>query len=101
MPLILYAELRSTGTVPARIGVTVAAIVAVCEILPDCAVTVTVVLEGAVDFCAVSMSVLDPDVAGGLKDAVTPLGTPVAVNLTVPSKLPRGRMKTFALALRP
>ena len=28
-------------------------------------------------------------------------GTPVAVKVTVPSKLPRGRMKTFARALRP
>ncbi len=65
---------------------TVRPIVVVLLKLPDVPVTVTVAVPVAAVALAVRASVL-VEVAGfGVNTAVTPLGKPVAVNVTLPAK---------------
>jgi hypothetical protein len=68
---------------------TVSAIVAVLVVVPEVPVTVTVAVPTVAFGPGVNVSVLGAvEVAeGGLKDAVTPLGTPDALRETVPLKL--------------
>jgi hypothetical protein len=54
--------------------------------VPDIPVTVTVDAPVTADALAASVSVLAPVVLAGLNDAVTPLGRPDAVRLTLPLK---------------
>jgi hypothetical protein len=56
--------------------------------LPDVPVTVTVAVPAVAEALAVSVKVLAPVVLVGLKAAVTPVGRPEAVKLTLPVKLP-------------
>jgi hypothetical protein len=58
--------------------------VAVCDKAPEEPVVVTVALPSVAVLLAVSVNVLVPVVAGGLKDALTPLGKPDAERLTSP-----------------
>jgi hypothetical protein len=82
-------------TVTAKPGVpalddTVRATVAVCVRLPETPVTEMLVDPTAAVLEAVNVSVLDPVVLAGLKDAVTPLGRPLAERATAPVKPPDG-----------
>jgi hypothetical protein len=54
--------------------------------LPDVPVMVTVTVPVAAVLLAFSVMVLVPEVLLGLKDAVTPLGSPDANKLTLPLK---------------
>ena len=54
--------------------------------LPEVPVMVTVAVPGVIVLLAVKFRVLVVDVVGGLSDAVTPLGKPEAVKVTLPSK---------------
>jgi hypothetical protein len=65
-------------------------IVAVCTSEPDVPVMVTVAGPVVAELIAVSVRVLVLVVLLGLKDAVTPLGSPEAAKLTLPVKPPVG-----------
>ena len=67
-------------------GLTVRESVAVFVKLPDVPVIVTVAVPVVATLLAVSVKVLEPVVLLGLNDAVTPLGIPEAVKLTLPLK---------------
>jgi hypothetical protein len=54
--------------------------------LPDVPLMVTVTVPGTAALLAVNVKVLAAEVLLGLKDAVTPLGRPVADKLTLPLK---------------
>ena len=88
-PLLPCATLRLAGDAErAKFGgaVMVRAIVAVLFNAPETPVTVTVDAPVTAEALAVSVSVLAPVVLAGLNDAVTPLGRPDAVRLTLPLK---------------
>jgi len=65
---------------------TVRETVVVFDKLPDVPLMVTVTVPGAAVLLAVNVKVLAAEVLLGLKDAVTPLGRPVADKLTLPLK---------------
>jgi hypothetical protein len=67
-------------------GATVSEMVVAFDILPEVPVIVTVVVPVAAVLLAFRVNVLVVVVLAGLKDAVTPLGRPVAVKLTLPLK---------------
>jgi hypothetical protein len=82
MKLTLFGEalnVKSGAKFTARL------IVAVCVRLPELPVTVTVKAPAVAALLAARVSVLVPVVLAGLKDAVTPLGTPEADKLTLPA----------------
>jgi hypothetical protein len=56
------------------------------DIVPEVAVTVTVCVTAAAFDAAVKVIVLVVEVVAGLKEAVTPAGSPVAAKVTVPVK---------------
>jgi hypothetical protein len=58
-------------------------------------------VAGAIEAAAVSVIVLAPAVLAGLNDTVTPFGSPEALKLTFPSKLPRGIAMILVVALLP
>jgi hypothetical protein len=60
--------------------------VVVFDKLPEVPVTVTVAVPVVAVLLAVSVNVVVLAVLAGLKDAVTPLGSPVADKLTLPVK---------------
>jgi hypothetical protein len=66
--------------------VIVSEIVVALDRLPDAPVIVTVTVPVVAVLLAFRVNVLVLDVLAGLKDAVTPLGRPVAVKLTLPLK---------------
>ena len=66
--------------------VTVSVTEVVAVRLPDVPVTVIVVVPGVAALLAVSVKLLDVLALVGLKEAVTPLGKPDAVQLTLPLK---------------
>jgi len=66
--------------------VTVSEMVVLFDKLPDVPVMVTVTVPVAAVLLAFSVMVLVPEVLLGLKDAVTPLGSPDANKLTLPLK---------------
>ncbi len=80
---------KATG-VGAVVLVTVSEIVVVWLRLPLVPVTVTVDVPVVAVLLAVSVNVLEPVEDAGLKDAVTPLGSPLAENETLPVKPPEG-----------
>ena len=57
---------------------------------PDLPVIVTLYCPTAAELLAVSVSMLDPVVGFGKKDAVTPLGRPEAERVTLPVNPFRG-----------
>ena len=65
---------------------TVSEMVVLFDKLPDVPVMVTVTVPVAAVLLAFSVMVLVPEVLLGLKDAVTPLGSPDANKLTLPLK---------------
>jgi hypothetical protein len=66
--------------------VTVSEMVVLFDKLSDVPVMVTVTVPVAAVLLAFSVMVLVPEVLLGLKDAVTPLGSPDANKLTLPLK---------------
>lgn len=74
------AERVKLGTVIVRL------IVAVLFKAPDVPVIVIVVVPAAAELPAAKVRVLAPVVLAGLKDAVTPFGSPAAARLTLPLK---------------
>ena len=64
--------------------VTVRAMVVVAVREPEVPVMATVDVPTAAVLLAVSVSTLEPVEEAGLNDAVTPLGSPVAANVTLP-----------------
>jgi hypothetical protein len=87
-------------SVNAAAGVTVSATPAVTLSAPEVAVMVTLLLLPAALALAVKVKVLALDTTG-LKDAVTPEGSPVAATLTVPVKPLVGVMVTTTEPLVP
>jgi hypothetical protein len=71
------------------------------DTFPAVPVMVNEAAVGFVDRSAVRVSVLDPAVLAGANEAVTPAGSPDALKVTFPVKLPRGIMMTRLVALRP
>jgi hypothetical protein len=71
-------------------GTTVSANVAVWVRLPEVPVRMTVASPSVAVLEAVNVNVLAVVVLEGLKDAVTPLGRPLAVSATAPVKPPIG-----------
>jgi hypothetical protein len=67
-------------------AVTVRLIVTVLFRIPEVPVTVTVTVPAVAELLAISVRVLAAIVLAGLKDAVTPLGSPAAARLTLPLK---------------
>ena len=77
------------------------AIVVVCVRVPDVPVTVTVAAPTVAVLEAVSVSVLVVVALAGLKDAVTPVGRPVAERATDPAKLLSAVTVTVLVPLAP
>jgi len=91
VPLAPCVTVRLFGDVESakfatRTGFTVREIVALFDKLPDVPVIVTVTVPEAAVLLTVSVNVLVLAVLVGLKDAVTPLGNPVADRPTLPVK---------------
>ena len=63
---------------------TVTAVVVLAVKLPEVPVIVRVEVPGLAELLAVRVSMLEPVVGLGLKDAVTPLGRPVTAKCTLP-----------------
>src|SRR6202044_3713100 len=89
MAATLYAEDRSTGTVPFLISVTERAPVIECERPPDVPMIVTVDVPSLAEASAVRVNLLVVEVLVGLNEAVTPGGSPDTLRLTLDLKLPR------------
>jgi hypothetical protein len=87
-PLFPWATLRLLGDAERlKFGtMIVRPIMAVWLKLPEVPVTVMVAVPAAAEVPAANVRVLVPVVLAGLKDAVTPLGRPVAARLTLPLK---------------
>jgi hypothetical protein len=76
--------------------------VVVAVVLPEVPVMVTVTGPPKVAvLLAVSVSTLEVAEDAGLNDAVTPLGNPVAANVTLPVKPPRSVTVTVSVAVLP
>lgn len=93
-----FAESEKSG-VAARL--TVRAMVAVCESVPDVPLTVTVADPTVAVPDAVRVSVLVVVADAGLNVAVTPAGNPLAVRDTAPEKPFAGAMVMVVVALAP
>jgi hypothetical protein len=75
--------------------------VVVCVSDPDVPVIVTVALPVAAVLLALRVSVLDPVVLAGLNDAVTPEGSPDALNATLPLNPFCGEIVSVLVPLEP
>jgi hypothetical protein len=75
--------------------------VVVAVVLPEVPVTVIVAAPKVAVVVAVSVSTLEVVEDAGLNDAVTPLGRPVAVNVTLPVKPPRSVTVMVSVAVLP
>ena len=82
-------------------GLTVSAIVVVAVVLPEVPVMVTVAGPVVAVLLAVSASTLALVEDAGLNDAVTPLGSPVAANDTLPVNPPVSVTVMVSVALLP
>lgn len=102
VPLLPRAIVRLFGTA-ARVkfprGLTVRAIVVVAVRLPEVPVMVTVAVPVFAVLLAVNATTLDEVAGFPLKNAVTPFGSPVAVNVTLPENPFTGTMLTVLVPL--
>src|ERR1017187_4492848 len=89
MPLALYAEERSTATVPFLITLTVRAAETGCVRPPEAPVIVIVEVASCDESSAVSVSSAVLAVVAELNVAVTPGGSPDTLRLTLDLELPR------------
>jgi hypothetical protein len=80
---------------------TINAMVVLAVVLPEVPVMVTVDEPVVAVLLAVSVSTLELVEDVGLKDAVTPLGNPLAVNVTLPVKPFSCVTETVSVALLP
>jgi len=87
---VIVRLLGAADTVKSGGPVTVRVMVVVALRLPEVPVIVTVAVPGVAEALAVSDRTLVVVVLVGLKDAVTPLGSPEATKLTLPVKPPAG-----------
>src|SRR5215471_1828425 len=78
-------------------AVTVTLICVVAESVPLEPVIVTVAVPAVAVLDAESVSVLEPVVDAGLKEAETPAGNPLALNATLPLKPPEGVTVTLSV----
>src|SRR5580704_7610134 len=101
MAVRLYAEERSTATVPFLTGETVRALVTVCDRPREEPLIVMVEVASLDEAAAVSVIMLVLAVLDGLKDAVTPVGSPDTLRLTLDLKLPRRVTMTVVVPLLP
>lgn len=88
-PTWIFENIKEVGVkvmVPPPLAVTVRLTEVVCVKLPDTPVMVTVDVPVVAVALAVNVSVLDEVVGFGLNAAVTPLGNPVALKVTLPEK---------------
>jgi hypothetical protein len=99
-PLVVNAK-YALGVPPVAAALTVKPSVAVCVSDPDVPVTVTVALPVAAVLLALRVNVLDPVVLAGLNDAVTPDGSPDALNATLPLKPFCGEIVSVLVPLEP
>src|ERR1700722_764294 len=90
MAFALYAEERSTATVPGLIAVTARFAVMVCDKPPDIPVIVMVELPGFDASFAVSVMLFALPPLAGLNEAATPGGRPDTRKRMLARKLPRG-----------
>ncbi len=86
---------------PVPAGVTVRPIVVVAVVLPEVPVTVTVNEPAVAVLLAVSVSTLELVEDVGLKEAVTPLGSPDTVNATLPVNPPVSATAMVSVPLVP
>ena len=101
-PLALIAGVMVTPPVPPPPPLTVRAIVAVRVNPPPVAVMVTFAAPNVAALEAVKVTVeVAPVVEGGLKLAVTPLGNPLALKVTLPTNPPTRVMESVLAALAP
>ncbi len=89
-PGLIVKLLGAADRVKSGGPVTVRVMVVVAVRLPEVPVTVTVAVPAVAELLAVSDRTLVVVVLVGLKDAVTPLGSPEAAKLTLPVKPPAG-----------
>jgi hypothetical protein len=96
-------ETYGTMAVAVQVPVpTVNAMLVVAVVLPDVPVTTTVTGPPVVAvLLAIKVSVLEVVDDVGLKEAVTPLGKPLAVNVTLPVKPPSGVTVMVSVAVLP
>src|ERR1700690_987393 len=101
MAVALYAEERSTGTVPFLTPVTARAVVTVCVRLPDVPVIVIVEVASFDESAAVRVILLALALLAGLNEAFTPAGTSDTLRLTPALKLPRRVTVTVVVPVPP
>ena len=104
VPTILLGKVSDVGfrvTAGAPAPVTVRLNVVLCVKAPDTPVIVTVAVPVAAVPLAVNVSVLVEVVGFGLNCAVTPLGRPVALNVTLPVKPSSGVTVIVLVPLAP
>lgn len=80
---------------------TVSATVVVAVVVPEVPVMVTVDEPAVAELLAVSVSTLELADDAGLNEAVTPLGSPVAVKVTLPANPPASVTAIALVALLP
>jgi len=97
----LMIVLTVTPPLPVTAGFTVRAMVVVRVSVPLVPVTVTVALPVVAAADAVKVSVLVPVVGFVLNAAVTPVGTPLALSVTLPVNPPVGTTVMVLLAAAP
>lgn len=102
LPWVIGRVVGDAASVKPDEGFTVSAMVVVAVVLPEVPVMVTVTGPPKVAvLLAVSVSTLEVAEDAGLNDAVTPLGNPVAANVTLPVKPPRSVTVTVSVAVLP
>jgi hypothetical protein len=84
-----------------KFWLTVRLIVVVLVRLPLVPTMVTSTVPVVAVLAAVNVTSVEDDDVIGLNDAVTPLGNPVAVNVTAPLKPPKGITETLEFPLAP
>jgi hypothetical protein len=106
VPLLPSATVTAFGDAvsvksPAEALFTVSLIVVLAVRLPDVPVIVTVVVPAAAAALASSVRVLLEAAGLALNDAVTPLGSPLALRVTLPAKPPAGLIVIALVVLPP
>ena len=91
------AELAASEKSELTGTVTVTLICVVAESVPLEPVMVTIAVPAVAVVDAENVTVLEPVVDAGLKEAETPAGNPLALNATLPLKPPEGMTLTLSV----